>query len=152
MTCIATDGKTMAGDGLITGGALIIGTKGIKVRRLPDGTLVGLAGQWAGCELTFKWFEDGEKPDHIPDLPRGKDDDTALEALILRPDGRVQLMDDLFAPYQIDAPAAIGAGSEVALGLMLAGKTPVEAVSEVSARITTVGGKITEEERKGARS
>lgn len=143
----------MAGDGLITAGNLITSRDARKVRRLDNGAIVGCSGEWGLCELIFRWFEGGENPDVIPSVPGRKvDDETAVEVLILRADGTVQLMDDNFTAYPVDCPAAIGAGCEVALGLMLAGKSPREAVVAVSKVVTTVGGEITEETSKGARA
>jgi len=153
MTCIATDGRTMAGDGLITNANLIVASDARKVRRLANGSIVGCAGEWGLCELVFGWFEKGEDNETIPAVrSRGDDGDTALEALILRPDGMVEIMDDNFAPYRVDCPAAIGVGAEIAIGLMLAGKTPREAVEAVVRRVTGVGGQIVEEKSKGVRA
>ncbi len=139
MTCICTDGKTMAADGQSSRMDMIVGLRRTKLHRLPDGSVVGMAGDGGLIELALEWFRNGEDTSEIP-ATRGQD----FCALILRPSGRVDLLDGLFVRYRAEAPAAIGTGDQMALGALLAGATPREAVKLVASRCTTVGGRITE--------
>lgn len=139
MTCIATDGKTLAGDGRVTAQGLIQTEEGQKVFYAKDGSVVGCSGACTTMELARKWFEGGCPFDVLP-----KVEDKDFAALILRPDGRIEWMDVSFAFVPCMAPAAIGSGDEIAIGLMLAGKTPKEAVEITATRMCTVGGKIVE--------
>lgn len=143
MTCIATDGKTMAGDGLSVVGSLIVEVECEKVRRHPGG-IVGIAGERTINELVHRWFADGEDPDKLPDVGKSANDETLFDALILRPDGRVEFMDERFVTVSRAVPAVVGSGGEIALGLLLAGWSPGDAVAEVAKRVSTVGGRIVE--------
>lgn len=62
---------------------------------------------------------------------------------MLRPDGTVYWIDKHNEPAEYLLPAAIGSGSEYAIGAMLAGKTPAEAVEIASKRDLTTAGTIT---------
>lgn len=143
MTCIATDGKTMAGDGRALIGQLITTDARVKIMHASDGSVVGVAGEASAGALVREWFAKGEDLTSIPTVKPGEDPGTPFEALILRPDGRVEFMDWNFTAVEHEVPAAIGSGREVAIGLMLAGKTPAEAVAIVARRVATVGGVIT---------
>lgn len=144
MTCIATDGKTMAADGLACVGHLITTESRVKLVRCPDGSVVGVAGDATGGALMREWFSKGEDRACLPVIKPGDEAGTPVEALILRPDGRVEFMDWNFTAVEHDRPAAIGSGREIAIGLMLAGVTPGEAVAGAARRVASVGGKVIE--------
>lgn len=139
MTCIATDGLTLAADSRMTAEGLIVNDDAIKAFRAKDGSAVGCAGNCESIARARRWFEDGEDFERIPNL---KDDDFA--ALILRPDGRIEWMGRGFAPVAYAAPTAIGSGDELAIGAMLCGKSPAEAVQIAIARMSTCGGPVIE--------
>jgi hypothetical protein len=137
MTCIATDGQTLSADGRQTADGLIVSDKAIKLFHAKDGSAVGIAGNCASAVLARQWFEAGEDFGTIPKL-----EDKDFAALILRTDGRVQWMGVSFAAVDYEVPAAIGSGDEVAIGAMLAGKSPAEAVRIAATRVMSVGGSI----------
>ncbi|MEJ7831308.1 MAG: hypothetical protein WKF79_00195 [Nocardioides sp.] len=137
MTCIATDGKTMAADGLLMRDDLIVTTARRKLFHAKDGSVVGCAGDGAAIALAREWFKSGEPKDTIPVL-RGQD----FAALILRRDGRVELLDGLFTTYDCEAPATLGSGDAFALGALHAGATPRRAVEIACLTCATVGGTV----------
>jgi hypothetical protein len=119
---------------------LIVSDRCEKLFYAKDGSVVGCSGDSGMSELVRKWFEAGEPFDEIPKVPEDRNIDFA--ALVLRPDGRVQYVGMAFAPIDFEVPAAIGSGSEVAIGLMLSGKSPAQAVAAVASRVTSVGGPV----------
>lgn len=134
MTTIATDGKSMAGDGLAVRSSLITTFDAQKVTILDDGRIVGAAGERPDCRKFRAWLQDGG--------PRPKFKD--LAALVLHPDGRLMYHTDSDpdgTPTGI--PNAIGTGCEIAIGAMLAGFSPEEAVTVAAERDVYTGGKIT---------
>ena len=137
MTAIATDGKSMAGDTLGTCKGFLMSRKK-KVHKLSDGRIVGASGPTTECQMLVRWIaEGGDKPS------LGED----VSALILNPDGTVDWVDNKFEILENqELPAAIGCGCDLAVGAMLAGATPYEAVMLVATRQLDVGGDITVEE------
>ena len=137
MTVIATDGKSMAGDTLATCKGFLMG-RHKKVRRLRDGRIVGASGPTTDCQMLVRWIEEGgEKPS------LGEE----VSAIILNPDGTVDWIDyKLEIVENHELPAAIGCGGDLAIGAMLAGATPYEAVMLVTTRQLDIGGEITVEE------
>jgi ATP-dependent protease HslVU (ClpYQ) peptidase subunit len=135
MTTIATDGKSMAGDGLVTGTEAICSKSFRKVRRLPDGRLVGVAGSAFQIEPFFAWLESGGEP------PKLADDN--FEALVLRPDGTCLCYDSECRSITEDLPTAIGSGRNFAIGALDAGLTAESAVQIACARDCRSGGLIT---------
>lgn len=138
MTVICTDGKSMAGDGLVCAGQLIVAENAIKVFKA-NGSIIGLCGDAAYGETITKWFQDGERD---KDKPTDKQCD--FSGLILRPNGKAYWFGDNLSFVEYELPAAIGSGDHIAVGAMEANKSPKEAVKIVSKRSNTVGGKITE--------
>ena len=135
MTTIATDGKVMAGDGLITGNGTVHGFNAKKVHRLDDGRIVGICGSVYNYQAFLRWVED-ESQDR-PSL-----DDESFEALVLHKDGTVKAYDGKCNWAWQEVPAVTGSGSAIALGAMLAGAKPHEAVGIASQRDTGTGGTI----------
>jgi hypothetical protein len=133
VTTIACDGKSMAGDGLAARGSLITAFNSEKVVRLDDGRIVGTAGNKADCYKFRAWLRDGGP------IPKFKD----FAALVLQSDGRLSYhTEDYPAGSPTEAPNAIGTGQEIAIGAMLAGKTPAEAVTLAAMRDIHTGGVI----------
>lgn len=60
MTTIATDGRSMAGDGAQFMGEIQRAANAAKVVRLPDGGLVGCSGNSNDCEAFRQWLIAGQ--------------------------------------------------------------------------------------------
>jgi ATP-dependent protease HslVU (ClpYQ) peptidase subunit len=134
VTTIATDGKIMAGDTLTTAGGYVV-RHAVKVHRATDGRIFGCCGPSVDA-LKFKaWMTDP-----AAETPKLGDDFTAL---ILNVDGTVDWIDCALIPVKSLAPAAIGSGCELAIGAMLAGANPAQAVGIAGQRDTGTGGEIT---------
>lgn len=135
MTVIATDGRSMAADGIAVSRGTIVDHDLKKVVRLNDGTLIGSAGiRHEG--LAFKrWIEEGGGAPKIKQ---------SFEALVLRPDGSCtyHCEKDLDG-VPTELPAAIGSGMDFALGAMDAGASPFDAVRHAANRCPGIGGTIT---------
>lgn len=143
MTCVATDGKTMAADSRTTQGDLITCERTPKLFRAPDGSVVGCAGARPACQLVHEWFAAGGDLANVPTLHEIADDPgSPFEALVLRPDGTVQRLDWDWCFTTDDVPAAIGSGAQVAIGAMLKGANPEQAVRLAARRVATVGGPV----------
>lgn len=138
MTCIATDGKTMAADGLMTERGTIISLREVKIARLPDGRLCGSAGDCAGGDRIIEWLTNGSALD-FPKVGEGS------SVLTLNLDGTADLFDGESngQPVRVPTPMAIGSGMDVALGAMDAGASPEQAVRITINRVPTVGGEVT---------
>jgi hypothetical protein len=130
MTTIATDGKSMAGDSQTTAGREITGYAS-KVTKLEDGRIIGACGPSVDC-IKFRIYmaEGGDKPSLTDDFC----------ALLLKPNGAVSYLekDMIEIPYRV--PAGVGSGSEFAIGAMMAGKSPADAVALAIDRDTNSGG------------
>ncbi|MDH7971056.1 hypothetical protein QH494_02585 [Sphingomonas sp. AR_OL41] len=139
VTTIATDGQTMASDGQSSFGNTIVNDAAIKIARLNTGALIGTAGNNARRHAVIAWLNDGmATPYPFPE----PDDDRDIIALIVDDEGAMFLsgVGDLSA---ISLPAAIGSGSDFAIGAMLAGATPANAVALAAQRDVWTSGKIT---------
>ena len=134
MTTIATDGKAMAADGLVTGNGLRHMDDCRKIFTLEDGRIVGMAGS---CFL---------HQDAI-DFLNGKRDEIDLgddfEAIILHPNGKCECMDGEGRCYKQSVPAVTGSGGAVALGAMAHGASPKQAVKIAAQFDTATGGVVT---------
>lgn len=120
MTTIATDGKTIAADTLAVGRWK--DSKRVQKVHSINGCLVGGAGELVEI-LRFKdWFEAGCPEDNKPDL------EDSFSALVLYPDGTAKACYHKLYFYDVGLPYAIGSGAEYAMGAMVAGATPEEAV------------------------
>jgi ATP-dependent protease HslVU (ClpYQ) peptidase subunit len=134
MTTIATDGKSMAADGLSFRGSLITAFNSVKVERLEDGRIVGAAGDKPECVRFRQWLREGGKP------PKFKD----FCALVLSPDGSLTYHTEAdMEGTPTEAPNAIGSGEEVAIGAMEAGATAEQAIEITRKRNAHTGGLIT---------
>lgn len=145
MTTIATDGICMAGDGQMTGtengDAAIYSYEAVKVHRLPDGSIVGIAGDVKTVFAFLEWIR-GD---------RGKDfyiSDRDWAALHLTRDG-VLLYAGVGTPVQVPGRFAIGTGRHFALAAMDMGASPRGAIEVASHRCSATGGTITVEKLDG---
>lgn len=119
MTTIATDGKTIAADSRITGQFIDEHQKLFKV----GDSVFGIAGTLTVAMRFIDWVKAGTPPEATPSI----DDETAI--LQLTPAG-VWYWDQALRPVQYRRPyAAIGSGADFALGALVAGCTPRQAVA-----------------------
>jgi ATP-dependent protease HslVU (ClpYQ) peptidase subunit len=121
MTTIAANLDGMAADGFMSDGSL---TK--KLMRGP-GCIVGFAGDAYGGRALASWWVEGRRgpPPDQSDVDR----DSRAELLVLSRSGLAcvnyqGMVMELIGPY-----AVIGSGGDLALGAMLAGMSPEEAVA-----------------------
>jgi ATP-dependent protease HslVU (ClpYQ) peptidase subunit len=136
VTTIATDGKSMAGDGQRNHQSTITNRQAQKVRRLADGTLVGTAGDVAFGEMFVEWLEQGgERPKY--------EGDAGFTALVLKLSGELLLAGQDCKSTPIEAPYAIGSGMDLAIGAMRMGAAPDHAVLIASEYDPHTGGAIT---------
>lgn len=132
MTTIATDGRSMASDSLVTAGEERVAYSQ-KIERTPDGRLFGSAGPSVDCALFAKWMHSGgDKPDLSDDFC----------ALVLTPLGAVFYLCRKLEPIEMMVPQAIGSGADYAIGAMLAGAAPREAVGIACQRDLGSGGEV----------
>lgn len=133
MTTIATDGQSMAADGLVTSGGTIFGRNAVKVHKLKDGRIVGIAGCANYIKPFLAWLAEGGELDDIGD---------DFEALVLNKDGTCFSYDHKGRSLQEELPTASGSGREIALGAMAVGASPEEAVKAACQRDTSTGGTV----------
>lgn len=134
MTTIATDGKSMAGDGLVTSNGTVFGHSFIKIVRLPDGRIAGAAGSAFYLAPFFAWLENGGD---APELGEH------FDGIVLSPDGSCRTYDEKCRSIPEETPSAVGSGRELAIGAMMAGASPLKAVGIAAERNTSTGGTIT---------
>lgn len=136
MTTIATDGRSMAGDGrAIDQRDTIVSDARTKVRRLSDGRIVGTAGNSFDAAAYVDWIEQG-KPGGCPI------EDDRFGALILNLDGTVTWVDGKGREMVTPTPCAIGSGQDLAIGAMEAGADPFAAVMIAARRDPWTGGRV----------
>ena len=140
MSTVATDGLTMASDSRITddGGAMDQ-LNFPKIKKLKE-CVAGFAGDVESGVLFFMWIERGE-PDDPAQKPPLEDDD--FIGIVMRKGG-VYWYGAKLIPGGIPCgtPAAIGSGGDLAMGAMLAGKNPTEAVRLACRVDSRSGGKV----------
>lgn len=135
MTTIACDGRSMAGDGMITENDHVCRTDYEKVRRLSDGRIVGFCGNSFNWNAYFDWLEKEEG-----DPPKVEHE---LEVLVLLPDGTIRQYDEHGRWFLEKSPCAIGSGQRFALAAMDFGKSAAEAVAYAITRDIFSGGEVT---------
>lgn len=139
MTTIAFDGETLAADRGSWNGGVHQAVRKVHRVTAPDGRrfLVALAGDAAFATQVLRWMR-GEIPNPGPCL---SDDQNRDAAVVIDERRRVWRLSSrlIYVPYR-DKIHAHGAGSEVALGAMMAGADAVKviritmAVSDYAAR------------------
>jgi hypothetical protein len=140
MTTIASDGTTVAADGLYVCGTEIIARNKVKLLAI-DGTLYGFTGSYRLFDSAIRWHKSpvtARAP--LPALdPQDKDDSWRL--LVFKPAQCVCYFkggDPEFFPY----PCAFGHGEAYAMGALLAGATPKAAVEIAATLDVYTGGRI----------
>ena len=128
MTTLAFDGKTLAADTAMTYGGLKVRFTG-KIRRFPSGCLAGFAGDVNSGLLLLDWLE-SDDPNALLDLPDSEEDsDACADAILITPDGAISVCGNRGILIPVEGPClAVGSGMNLAMGLMLAGKSAREAV------------------------
>lgn len=132
-TIVYRDGVMAADSRAYSGNSSPIGHK-MKIRRLSDGSLVGVSTCKPGLSEAFmKWLEDGADVDH------GLYGDIDLAALVVRPNGEVYYyFDGLYPSGPLIAPwFAVGSGERYAMGALEMGADAVRA-AEVAAVLDTM--------------
>lgn len=134
MTTIACDGESMSADGLeISDDDVIIAYSCKKLYRLPNGDIVGAAGDSADIERFVKWMSTDDV--ETPSIEK-------MNALILKPDGSLVFYDEKLMPVKAEVPAAVGSGAVFALTAMDMGANPEQAVGQAIKRDVFSGGNI----------
>ncbi len=133
MTTIATDGKTIASDSLMVGG-YIDQVQAKKLWRIGD-KIVGGAGAYTSVLEFVEWAKDGFNPDKKPSLP-----EDSFEALMVTK-SKILYFDNRLIAMVPGRPASIGSGTRFAMGAMLAGADPRQAVNIAKRLDTNTGGK-----------
>jgi len=137
VTTIATDGYTMAGDGRVCAGGILETNKRVKVFRIGK-EIIGCSGTSNTIDAYLKWLRK-EGPEPL------LDDGALVIAIHLCGKNKVYRVESPnYSRIRVQTPYAIGSGRELAIGAMLAGKTPSQAVRIATKLDTASGGKITE--------
>lgn len=138
MTTIATDGRTIAADGLRCAGSSII-SKTEKKIRIRDGRVFAFTGLCAAFEPAIAWYLDGHEAGKQPVAE--KDDSWSL--IVIEKD-RVLRKFSSSAPWaeEFPYPQAFGIDSDFAYAAMFSGKTPAEAVALAAEHNVYTGGEI----------
>lgn len=137
MTVIAYRAGIMASDSRLTAGDHIVPGGYSKIRRLPDGTLIGGCGTAVGIEALFEWAV-GNRKLKPPKVCKGGD------MLMVSPDGTITQMEGRY-PFTLRDTGgyyAQGSGGDVALGAMHQGASAVDAVKAAIAHNAACGGEV----------
>lgn len=135
MTTIATDGQSMAGDGQSQSRGTVVNHTRAKIRRLQNGSIVGGCGDMHDTTAWADWLDGGK----VGDCPIQTEE---FGGLILKIDGSVLMVDHKGRECSVEAPCAVGSGMDLAIGAMMAGATPGEAVNIACKRDPHSGGRI----------
>lgn len=139
MTTIATDGVTIAADGLRTRGGERRGTSFAKIR-VVNNCIYALSGLVPLFEPLIAWHQQGANPRDFPAL--GTDSEWGTLVVIDR-DGIGKISHTCPHIERYEPPIAFGAGDDYAMGAMMAGASPERAVQIVAELCVHTGGEIT---------
>lgn len=141
MTIIAVKHGTMAADSASFTGSRREQSMRPKLYQRADGAIVGCAGAATSCHDMIDWFMGGEHEVSKPVLPQVEGE---LEALVLRPDGRVYRCSEDLRYYEVGNLYAVGetTASAMTMGAMHAGATAREAVQIAINNTIYVGGEV----------
>lgn len=135
MTTIATDGRTIAADGLRVIGSerICLDEKKIRVRH---GRIFAFTGDYAAFEPAIEWYV--QKCHHAGEEPKG---DWSL--IVIETDGTLsKYSSKLPYPEPMPYPATFGADCDYAMAAMHCGKTPREAIELAIKLGVWTGGEI----------
>lgn len=124
MTTIATDGVTIAGDGLIhsDGQFIIKDHQKIRVGDGPEAVVYALCGTACMFEPAIKWIEAGADPEKAPKI------ENEWQIVVIKLDSIVVYTGKCPYPEAQHYPFTMGTGREYALAALKLGKSPREAV------------------------
>lgn len=135
MTTIATDGKSIAADGM-SSSDIVESLTDVKIRRIGK-EVVGCAGT-GDISIAYLDYLEGKRG--MPIIP-----DSANFYAVHVSKGKVSYVSSPnFSKQKVKLPYAIGSGGQIALGAMLAGASPGMAVRIAGSRDYRTGGRITE--------
>lgn len=147
MTLIVTDGKTIAADGLRMFGPEAHDTKVRKIKVVPP-HIYAFAGIVSVKDALIDWHVSGADPAKRPHAGA----DQCWELLTLEErrsprDGERQLVISAHSqattyPCRPPGRFAVGSGVDYAIGAMLVGASPFDAIIAVSQLVPTIGGEI----------
>lgn len=134
MSTIATDGKTIAADTLVTyGHERGVGrVEKIVVRR---NRIYALGGLGAMMQALIAWHEAGADPHHTPPCPNAM----GWDLLVIDAGSIVRYSSTVPYAATVHPPWAMGQGAEFALGAIYAGASPAHAV-EIACGLSTSSG------------
>ncbi len=133
MTTIVARGNCMASDSQQTAGDLLEPIKAQKIYRV-NGSLVGLSGNPAQGWQFLEWLRDETDELAYPEMD-------GAQALVLTKDG-IYSYDNEPVPINRGEYCATGSGRDVAIGALLHGATPEEAVRTAAEVDVYSGGDI----------
>lgn len=122
MTTIAWDGKSIAGDRLMTIGGTPVTSPESKIRKLTyDGqpALAGHSGTSEYGRALVAWIADGCRPGDAPELRT--DEDNGCAAMVCTREGVTLFSNSVRGVFLGKIRWAMGSGADYALGAMAAG-------------------------------
>ena len=134
-TTIATDGVTIAADGQRTAGSERIGLNAKKII-VRDGRIFALTGTVGLFEAAIRWYLAGAVGDKAPKVA-GED---SWRLIVIDKTGALASF-GVTAPFgePFPYPQAFGSGATYAMGALLAGKSPEQAV-EIAKQLDVFSG------------
>lgn len=129
MTTIATDGRTVAADGLACFGSEVISTTAQKIT-VCGGRIYAVSGAGGMVKALVDWIEMGASPSSMPPV---SDKSSGFSLLVIGPGPDERFFYSDVCPYPQPVPPvfAFGSGADFALGAMHAGLSPEEAIGMV---------------------
>jgi hypothetical protein len=127
-TTVCWDGKTLATDSQCTCGHLKTYVKKI-VRSDERSASMAASGNYLRIQLIMDFFINSTDPLSTLKLPESDEEGDAVDVLVVFDDGHALFYGgDLHHISMVEAPFTLGAGGDIALGALKAGKTAEEAV------------------------
>lgn len=137
MTTLASDGRTVAGDGLETSGNEPVRFDVQKLFRGHNGEVLGFLGASAFRQPVLDWYRAGCNPESMPKADDGSH--YAWTFAVFKPEHALLYRCDCPYPSTFPYPAAFGSGENYALGALFADATPERAV-HIAARLNVKTG------------
>lgn len=137
MTTIASDGRTVAADGLRVVGQEPV-ERSCQKLKIIDGTIYGITGTYAYFEPFIAWHREGGDVEKAPKV-RG---DNPGSLLVFGADSITAYAFDAPYPETFPYPAAFGSGADFASAALALGHTPEEAVAVAIEKNIYTGGAI----------